>query len=185
MGVAMLSWLPRGRAWNEKIDVDAEALIYDFGLAAYSEARRREHEASSEIIALVWGDVALAVARKAGSLVGQDISVRTAMDAASAPNRDPSAAPTHAIEESKRAFSATLQPFQIQFAGAAPNRGPTNLTEVEVQVADVSAAIVAAANVAWPPRTIGLRTLDSRGREVFRRERYDRRKGHGFRLFST
>ena len=94
MGVAMLSWLPRGRAKNEKIDVDAEALIHDFGLAAYSEARRREHEASSETIALVWGDVALAVARKAGSLIGQDISVRTAMDPASAPNRDPSAAPT-------------------------------------------------------------------------------------------
>ena len=173
----MLSWLPRGRARNERIDVDAEALIHDFGIAAYSEARRREHEASSEIIALVWGDVALAVARKAGSLVGQDISVRTAMDAASAPNRDPSAAPTHAIEESKRALSATLQPFRIQFVGAAPNRGPTNLTEVEVQVADVSAAIVAAANVAWPPRTIGLRILDGEGREVFRRQKSDRRKG--------
>ena len=44
-------------------------------------------------------------------------------------------------------------------------------------MADVSAAIVAAANVAWPPRTIGLRILDGEGREVFRRQKSDRRKG--------
>ena len=180
-GFAMLSWLPRGRARNERIDADAEALIHDFGIAAYSEARRREHEASSEIIALVWGNVALAVARRAGSLLGQDTSIRAAVDVVSAPKRDPSAAPTYAmhtpIDESKRALSVTLQPFRIQFVGAAPNRGPTNLTEVEVQVADVSAAIVAAANVAWPPRTIRLRILDGEGREVFRRQKSDRRKG--------
>jgi hypothetical protein len=43
------------------------------------------------------------------------------------------------------------------------------LTEVEIQAADASAAIVAAANLAWPPRTIGLRILDGEGREVFAR----------------
>ena len=54
---------------------------------------------------------------------------------------------------------------------------PSPLSFGKVQVADVSAAIVAAANVAWPPRTIGLRTLDGEGREVFRRQKSDRRKG--------
>ena len=65
-------------------------------------------------MALVWGDVALAVARKAGSLVGQDISVRTTMDAPSAPKCDPSAAQLTLYNRGiKRALSATLQPFQI------------------------------------------------------------------------
>jgi hypothetical protein len=43
--------------------------------------------------------------------------------------------------------------------------------EVEIQVANVSSAIVAAANLAWPARTIGLRILDREGREVFGRQR--------------
>jgi hypothetical protein len=49
------------------------------------------------------------------------------------------------------------------------------LTEVEIEVLDVSAAIIATANIAWPPRTIGLRILDSEGREVFSRQKVDRR----------
>jgi hypothetical protein len=36
----------------------------------------------------------------------------------------------------------------------------------EFQVADVSAAIIAAASLEWPPRTIRLRILDRDGREV-------------------
>ena len=43
--------------------------------------------------------------------------------------------------------------------------------EVEIQVANVSSAIIAAANLAWPARTIGLRSLDREGREVFGRQR--------------
>ena len=49
------------------------------------------------------------------------------------------------------------------------------LTEVEIQVADASAAIVAAAKIALPPRTTGLRILDSKGREVFGRQKAERR----------
>jgi hypothetical protein len=45
---------------------------------------------------------------------------------------------------------------------------------VEIQAADVSAAI-AQTNIAWPPRTIGLRILDGEGREVFKRQKGDRR----------
>ncbi len=78
-------------------------------------------------------------------------------------------------EELARAIAATTHPFRIQFVGAAPARGPTTLRQVEIQVADVSAAIVAAANIAWPPRTIGLRILDGEGREVFKRQKADRR----------
>ena len=47
--------------------------------------------------------------------------------------------------------------------------------EVEIEVMDVSAAIIAAAKIAWPPQTIGLRILDSEGREVFGRHKADRR----------
>ena len=43
------------------------------------------------------------------------------------------------------------------------------MTEVEIQASDASDAIVAAAKVALPPRTIELRILDNEGREVFSR----------------
>jgi hypothetical protein len=67
--------------------------------------------------------------------------------------------------------------FRIQFVGAAPGRGPKTLREVEIRVPDVSAAIVAAANIAWPSRTVGLRILDDKGREVFKRQKAYRRSG--------
>jgi hypothetical protein len=50
------------------------------------------------------------------------------------------------------------------------------VTEIEIQASDASAGIVAAAKIAMPPRTIGLRILDSDGREVFSRRRGDRSK---------
>jgi hypothetical protein len=71
-----------------------------------------------------------------------------------------------------------LQPFRLQFISSAPDRGPSIVIEVEIQASDASAAIVAAANVALPPRTIGLRILDSAGNEVFSRRRGDRSKKH-------
>jgi hypothetical protein len=48
------------------------------------------------------------------------------------------------------------------------------VTEVEIQASDASAAIVVAAKIAMPPRTIGLSILDSEGHEVFSRRRGDR-----------
>ena len=47
----MLSWLPHRHARIDRIDTETEALIHDFGEAAYSEARRRKDEASSDKIA--------------------------------------------------------------------------------------------------------------------------------------
>jgi hypothetical protein len=49
------------------------------------------------------------------------------------------------------------------------------LKEVGVEVADISAAIVAAANLTMPPKTSGLRILDREGREVFARRKADPR----------
>ena len=48
----------------ERTEAEAEALIRDLGEAAYSEASRREYEASSDESARDWGLVALAVARQ-------------------------------------------------------------------------------------------------------------------------
>jgi hypothetical protein len=75
----MFSWLSRPRARIEHIDAEAEALIAYFGAEAYSEARRRECEASSDAIAEDWDRVALMVARKtegrAESLADSDFLV--------------------------------------------------------------------------------------------------------------
>lgn len=176
----MLSWLPRRRARMERIEAEAEGLIRDFGVAAYGEARRREHEASSDPIAGDWESVALAVARLIARLKDVDPEVRLAMNAVLVPDREKVAsqkprflsALTSADELTHLHASTT---FRIQFIGAARDRALTTLTEVEIQASNVSAAIVAAANIAWPPRTIGLRILDDEGREVFARQKADRR----------
>jgi|SRR5208283_4135734 len=177
----MLSWLPRRRARIENIDAEAEALVRDLGDFAYGEARRRESEASSDKIARDWGLVALAVRRLIGRSKDVDPSVRLAMNAVLIPDREEAASrkPRSLSELTKaeqltRVIAATMHPFRVQFVGAAPEHGPITLTEVEIQVADVSAAIIAAANIAFPPRTIGLRILDHEGHEVFGRQKADR-----------
>jgi hypothetical protein len=188
----MLSRLPRRRARIESIEAEAEALVRDFGEAAYSAARRREREASSDEIARDWGFVALAVARLIGERKDVDRLVRVAMNAVLVPDREVAASRKPRslpgltpAEELARVIAATPRPFRIQFVGAAPDGGPITLTEVEIQAADASAAIVAAANLAWPPRTIGLRILDGEGREVFARQKADRRAGTTTRRHTT
>jgi hypothetical protein len=49
------------------------------------------------------------------------------------------------------------------------------MTEKQIQAAGTSGANIAAANTKWPPRTIGLRIRDREGREVFGRQKADRR----------
>src|SRR5271157_1571972 len=162
----MLSWLPRRRARIENIDAEAEALVRDLGDFAYGEARRRESEASSDAIARDWCLVALAVTRLIGRSKDVDPLARLAMNAVLIPDRKEAASrepqsffePTPA-EEPARVIVATTHPFRVQFVGAVPEHGPITLTEVEVQVADVSAAIIAAANIPFPPQTIGLRIV--------------------------
>jgi len=180
----MRSWPPRRAARIRHIDADAEAeaLIRDFRDLAYSEARRRESEASSDAIAKDWGRVAAAVAHKMGERDDLDPPTRMAMNATLVPDREPAVASEprpHSRRgpevEPRPVLSPRPQLFRVQFVGKTPDRGPTTLKEVEIQAADVSAAIVAAANLPWPPRTVGLRILDREGREVFERHRADRR----------
>jgi len=61
-----LTWLRRLRERSERIEFQAEALLYEFRGEAYSEARRRRDEASSEADSQEWDCVALAIARKIG-----------------------------------------------------------------------------------------------------------------------
>jgi hypothetical protein len=68
-------------------------------------------------------------------------------------------------------FFARSQQFRVQFVGAARGREPLLLKEVGIEAADVSAAVVAAASLALPPKTNGLHILDREGRVVFARER--------------
>ena len=165
----MLSWLRLRRETVQRIDAEADALIGESGVEAYAEARRREFESSDDAIALRWNRVALAVARKSGKLVGLDTSTQMAMNVVFAPDRehggDRKPQPLSQADELQGAVA--LQPFRLQFISLAPDGRPSIVTQVEIQVSDASAAIVAAANIALPPRTIGLRILDSEGHEVF------------------
>ena len=165
----------------ERIEAEAEALIRDLGDCAYQEARRREHEASSDAIAEDWALVARAVARKTGSRVGLNLSTQLEMNTFFVLDREPGAArearprpdPEPELEPERRAKPGvpTPQPFRIQFMGAGTDSGPSILREDEIRASDVSAAIIAAAIAAWPPRTTALRILDREGHEVFGRQK--------------
>jgi hypothetical protein len=118
----------------------------------------------------------LAVAHKTGERTGLDTSTRLAMNTIFAPDRehagDRQPQPFSQADELKGALA--LKPFRLQFISSAPDRGPSTVTELEIHASDASGAIVAAAKIAMPPRTIGLRILDSEGQEVFSRRRGDR-----------
>ena len=73
----MTTWAPSKRARSERIEAEADGLIRDLGDRAYQEARRREHEASSDAIAEDWALVAKAIARKTGTRVGLNLSNST------------------------------------------------------------------------------------------------------------
>ena len=178
----MSTWAPSRRARMERIDAEAEALIRDLGDQAYQEARRREHEASSDATAEDWAMVARAVARKTGSRVGLNLSTQLEMNtffvldcepgaAREARPRPPPESEPAPERQPKPTGVPTPQPFRIQFMGAGTDSGSSVLREDEIRASDVSAAIIAAAIAAWPPKTIGLRILDREGHEVFGRQK--------------
>ena len=141
----MLSWLPRRRARIESIEAEAAALVRDLGEAALSEARRREDEASSNEIARDWALVAGAVARLVGRRKEVDPLARLAMNAILVPDREDAAtrkarplSERGPAEEEMRVPAVGMHLFRIHFLGAAPDRGPPTLTEVEIEAADVS-----------------------------------------------
>jgi hypothetical protein len=164
----------------ERIDAEAEALILELGDCAYQEARRREHEASSDAIAEDWALIAKAIARKTGSRVGLNLSTQLEMNTFFVLDREPDAPrkarslpdPTPEPERPSEADDVpTPQPFRIQFMGAGTDSTPSLLREDQIRASDVSAAIIAAAIAAWPPNTIALRILDREGHEVFGRQK--------------
>ncbi len=174
----MTTWAPSKRARNERIDAEADALIRDLGDCAYQEARRREHEASSDVIAEDWALVAKAIARKTGTRVGLNLSTQLAMNTFFVLDRDPGVAhkprprpEPESERQPKVAGVPTPQPFRIQFMGVGTDSRPSVLREDEIRASDVSAAIIAAAIAAWPPHTIALRILDREGHEVFGRQK--------------
>jgi hypothetical protein len=80
----------------------------------------------------------------------------------------------------RRGPAARTEQFRVQFVCAAPECNSLMLKEVGLEAAEVSGAIVAAAKLSFPPKTIGLRILDPDGREVFARWK----AGHWLRSFS-
>jgi hypothetical protein len=151
----MLAWLLLQLERTERIHAAARLLMSKFGDEAYAEARRREREANRDKTARDWRRVALVVARRTPRRVG--------LEPAIPPPTQPDL-PTETVSEQPRTF-------RIQFVCGSADQGPTNLTEEQVEVADAPAAIIAAANIKWPPQTIGVRILDREGHEVFARQK--------------
>ena len=175
----MLSWLRRRRDQAERIEAEADALISDLGDGAYSEARRRAREASSDEMEREWSRVALAVARKTGREVGLDTATRMAMDADFSVREGETAGGSEPFEEIDpldelmRIVSETpaRPPYRIQFVGGEGERGTSILKEVRLNASDPSEAVREASRLRWPPRAIGFRLIDRDGQEVFGRDR--------------
>ena len=162
----MLSWLRRRRETAERIDAEADVLIGKLGVEAYAEARRREYESSSEATALRWNQIALAVAHKTGKRIGLDTSSRLAMNTMFAPDRehdgDRRPQPFSQVEELKSTL--TQNPFRLPVCQLGAGSRTVNRDRTRDSSFGCVGAIVAAASVTWPPRTIGLRILDSEDR---------------------
>ena len=179
----MTTWAPSRRARMERIDAEADALIRDLGDRAYQEARRREHEASSDAIAEDWALVAQAIARKTGSRVGLNLSTQLAMNTFFVLDREPGAArqgpaPSGARRRSpsepprRTAGVPTPQPFRIQFMGAATDSGPSHLAG-RSRSAPPTCPPRSSPPRSPPGRPIRsrLRILDREGHEVFGRQK--------------
>src|SRR5208282_5971536 len=115
--------------------------------------------------------------------VAQVVAKRTGLSGdAAAPNSEPTAAQKrrpdsepNPLDLLNSVVSARSQRLRIQFVGAAHGGEPLILKELGIEAADISAAIVAAANLTMPPMTSGLRILDREGRKVFARWKADSR----------
>jgi hypothetical protein len=168
----MLSWL-RPLVRIKKIDAEAEALIQELGGDAYAEARRKESESSSASIARDWGRVAQAISKRTSLDAAPPISIdaHVAHSGRIPASGHPAKSELSPLDQLNRSPSARPQQFRVQFVGVAGGCESLILKEVGIEAADVSGAIVAAAGLALPPRTSGVRILDREGREVFGRQK--------------
>ena len=132
----MFWWLPRRRARIKRLDAEAEVLICELGVDAYAEARRKEYEASSDIIAKDWGRVAVVVAKR----TALDVMRTRPRDADVALGNEP-VAPSELRSNSEpspldrlnSSVFARSQQFRVQFVGAARGREPLLLKEVGIE----------------------------------------------------
>jgi len=160
----MRRWLRRRWERADRVEGEADELVRLLGDDAYSEARWREHTASSRASAQEWNLVALAIARQTGRRIGLDLSTRMAMNAVFVPDREPDrwrqrpSPERDPVDEVKRIVSAKSQLFRIQFLCAAP-AGLSVLNEVEIRATGVSVAIVSVARLTFPPKTVAVRIL--------------------------
>ena len=171
----MLRLLPSRRARIKAIEAEAEALIGEFGTGAYAEARLREREASSDLIARDWDRVALAVMRRAGSAPSRETQAKrqSAAEVCEPAAKEKPLFHSHPspLEALNRVVSAKPQQFRVQCVGSENGSEPSILKEVGIEAADMAGAIVAAAALPLPPMTKGLRILDREGRVVFARQK--------------
>ena len=84
----MVFWLRRRSETNERIEAVAHALIRDYGVEAYGEARRMEREANSLPESRNWSRVANAIAGRRDEPVGPDTAIGMATDARIAPSHE-------------------------------------------------------------------------------------------------
>jgi hypothetical protein len=162
-GGDVLSWLLWRLERIERIHAVARLLVKEFGVEAGGEARRRELGANSAETARDWRRVASVISRRTPKSAPLDAPISSALPEIGS------------AADSKWIAEDPPQVFRIQFVCRTSERGSANLSEKHIEAKDASAAIVAAAKAKWPPRTIKLRILDREGREVFAREKANRR----------
>jgi hypothetical protein len=107
--------LPRRPVRIKRLADEAEALILEFGVDAYAEARRKEFEASSDTIARDWDRIAVAIAKRTGLEFVQetpsDPDLALASESVGEPRPSLGSGP---LDHSYRPVRARPQQFRVQ-----------------------------------------------------------------------
>jgi hypothetical protein len=111
----VIVWLlPRRPARIKRLGDEAEALILEFGVDAYAEARRKEFEASSDTIARDWDRIAVAIAKRTSLKVVQGTPSDPDLVLASEPVGEPRpSSGSRPLAHSNRSVRARPHQFRV------------------------------------------------------------------------
>jgi hypothetical protein len=142
---------------------------------AYSYARQRQRSARGAAIAEYWEQVARIVDDHIRKHARLDIATPKQPSAGRMLVRSPKLreGDSGRIEAAPPGFGSTLRHFHLRYFGVAADHGLDVLDETDIDVVDLSAAILVVVDIPWPACAVGLRVVDEKGHPVFERLKSD------------
>jgi hypothetical protein len=157
-------------------EVRARELIALGSRGAYSYARQRQRIARTAGNAEYWELVARIVDDHIHKHTRLDVAIPIQLSAARMLRPIPTKlrdGDGGQIEKLATSFGPKLRQFHLRYFGVTTDRGLDVLDETEIEVVDLSAAILAVVEIPWPACAVGLRIVDDKGHPVFERLKSD------------